>query len=521
MDNNKISDLPIVTFGKYKDKLITELLADQEYVKWLKQQSWFPKQKSIYNIIVNQQITSQNINQKTPEHNKLQNMFLDNANKQKLIDYIFPTCSIMNKLYELFNNEEFIFFFGKKDINNYNIINSIKDDKITFETIFNWDLCIEHKDYLSIEIQTIEQNELSEKNKFKKIFDAEQIKKFNDKINEFDDKINIRKEYDEIMLKKYEEELNYYIENKEQNNKQYEKEQVDYKTKEKLYDDNKTQFEQKILLDLCKKFKLSIDEYKKASDYSNEKKAINKEFIKYITQFESENKPKYDKMIDLIRCPEPYDERENFWHGHHNCDKYKKKYNDDFKSVYSLNYNKDNCIDEYKNKYNKRFEEEYDLYKKEIYKKLFKNFNHTIKKNNDIYIINIDLFYNVYDIFFEIKPILSDDYPNVLRKMKMQKELTQKNKIKYNYRGKELYYLLIDNFISDITTKKQLKDIFNQSNIRIIFIKDILNNIKNILNNKNTLNEINILQNDINELNNIITNKEKQILFLYDKIFKE
>ena len=322
------------------------------------------------------------------------------------------------------------------------------------------------------------------------------------------------------MLKKYEEELKYYLENKELNNKQYEKEKNEYVTKEKLYQDNKTRFEQKILLELCKKFKLSLDEYKKLSEYANEKKAINKELNTYITQFEVDNKPKYVKMIECLNCPEPYDDKENLWKESHKCEKYRKKYNDDFDCVYRLNYNKDKYINEYKNEYNKTFEKEYNSYREEFYKKLFKNFNHTINKNNDIYKIEIHLFHNIYDIFFEIKPLLSDDYPNVLRKIKTQKELIQKNKINYNKRDK-LYYLLIDKFISDTTTEKQLIDIFKQSNIRVIFTRDIFNNIKKIINTHNILSEINILQNDINELNNSIANKEKQMLLLYDKIFKK
>ena len=46
--------LPIVPFGKYKDKSVLDLLADEKYVEWLKQQSWFSNQKQIYNIVVHQ-----------------------------------------------------------------------------------------------------------------------------------------------------------------------------------------------------------------------------------------------------------------------------------------------------------------------------------------------------------------------------------------------------------------------------------------------------------------------------------
>jgi uncharacterized protein (DUF3820 family) len=80
--------LPIVPFGKYKDKSVLELLADEKYVEWLKQQSWFSNQKQIYNIVVHQTIPTTN-NSKTPEHNKLQNLFLDKSNQHKLLSQLF------------------------------------------------------------------------------------------------------------------------------------------------------------------------------------------------------------------------------------------------------------------------------------------------------------------------------------------------------------------------------------------------------------------------------------------------
>ena len=57
--------LPIVTFGKYKDKSVLELLADKQTLEWYKKQPWFQeKYPVIYNIVVNQQITSNNQNSK-------------------------------------------------------------------------------------------------------------------------------------------------------------------------------------------------------------------------------------------------------------------------------------------------------------------------------------------------------------------------------------------------------------------------------------------------------------------------
>lgn len=70
------SSLPLVTFGKYKGKPVTEMLADTKYVEWCKQQEFFKKHTTIYNICVNQTIGAQQTS-KTPEHNRIQNLFLD------------------------------------------------------------------------------------------------------------------------------------------------------------------------------------------------------------------------------------------------------------------------------------------------------------------------------------------------------------------------------------------------------------------------------------------------------------
>ena len=81
--------LPIVPFGKYKGKPITEFLADKNYVEWCKNQpGMLEKNPIIYNIIVNQQITPNNQTSKTPEHNKLQNLFLNPENLYNLRKHI-------------------------------------------------------------------------------------------------------------------------------------------------------------------------------------------------------------------------------------------------------------------------------------------------------------------------------------------------------------------------------------------------------------------------------------------------
>ena len=99
---------------------------------------------------------------------------------------------------------------------------------------------------------------------------------------------------------------------------------------------------------------------------------------------------------------------------------------------------------------------------------------------------NASLNYNSY-IYIEIKPILGDDYPNVLRKMKQQKNLTSCN----TEMMREHYILLVKDFASSTTTSEQLIQIFNQSNIKVIFLKDITEgDVKLIETNKDNISEL-------------------------------
>lgn len=81
--------IPIVTFGKrYNGKPVTELLKDTEYLEWCMKQPWFKKYTNIYNICVNQTITTTNSDSRTPEHNRLQNLFLNKDNQDKILKYL-------------------------------------------------------------------------------------------------------------------------------------------------------------------------------------------------------------------------------------------------------------------------------------------------------------------------------------------------------------------------------------------------------------------------------------------------
>jgi hypothetical protein len=125
-------DIPLVTFGKYKGKPVTELIADANYLEWCKKQDFF-KNTSVYNIVVNQVI--EKTSSKTPEHNKLQNLFLDDIFCEKIYDH---NVDWVEKIQELYENELFTKIFGDKKFNE----KIIKKFNVKFEAEYNWDVKI-------------------------------------------------------------------------------------------------------------------------------------------------------------------------------------------------------------------------------------------------------------------------------------------------------------------------------------------------------------------------------------------
>jgi hypothetical protein len=128
---NKFTGLPLITFGKYKNQPITTFLADTSYVEWCKTQEWFKKYPVIYNICVNNTITSKQ-SSKTPEHNKLQNIFLENMHIVSFLKYVYFQESMSwfkykKQLFLRLDNE---------------IINSTMN-YAEFEGIYNWDVIID------------------------------------------------------------------------------------------------------------------------------------------------------------------------------------------------------------------------------------------------------------------------------------------------------------------------------------------------------------------------------------------
>jgi len=153
--NMEEQTLPLVPFGKYKGQPITTLLNDTSYLEWCKQQEFFQKYPIVYNICVNQTITTNNQNAKTPEHNKLQNLFLDEQNQIKLLNILLGSNigAKFKKYFELLiSDEDFINSFGKIDMPD--IYRKLEYSKIVFEDKYNWDFILYHTDHQDIKFET-------------------------------------------------------------------------------------------------------------------------------------------------------------------------------------------------------------------------------------------------------------------------------------------------------------------------------------------------------------------------------
>jgi hypothetical protein len=513
--------LPIVPFGKYKDKSVLELLADEKYVEWLKQQPWFSNQKQIYNIVVHQTIPTTN-NSKTPEHNKLQNMFLDKNNQEKLLSKLFNIN--LHRINNLFADEDIIRCFGENIIPEF--INKLDKTTIKFEDKFNWDLVLYYKDNQYFTITSKLETELIDKEKYKEQYDIEEKAKYNNNLLLIDlliegriklDQEGINK-YDEKMkeyldkYEKYEHDLNVYIQQKPQNDKDIEL----YENKLKIYQTKKDKFITQQTKIICQELEINYDNFVNWNTTNNgyshldrdtkhttqEKKQlrdiVNDKLNPFITEFERLNtRPKFVKKIEIpIKppLPEKYDYNKEI--GSYSFEKDSEIY-ELVKNVNQIKYigyrilypvdkiNK--CKNEYENKYikdyEKNFNKHYEEYRLQYYRDIIKKYcndNVYVEKiNENQYKITIDICHYNYAVCCELKPTLSDDYPVVLRKLKTQIELTQNDKTKFE-KLKKIYILIIGSFTSIHVSKEQLITIFKQSNIEIIFTDEIFETSKSV-----------------------------------------
>jgi len=545
--------LPIVPFGKYKDKSVLDLLADEKYVEWLKQQSWFSKQTQIYNIVVHQTISATN-NSKTPEHNKLQNLFLDKNNQVKLLSKIFKVK--INNLNNLFLDEDIVRCFGENSIPEF--INNIDNTSIKFEDKFNWDLVLYYEDRQYIDILTNLEIEIFDREKYKKQYDIEENENYVISLSLIDKLIERRikldqegmNEYNEktieytYKLEKYEDDLKKFLQQKPQNDKAIEK----YENELQIYKSKRNNFitqQQKLI---CQEFGINYKNFvnwyvidtgyshlDKDNTHTTEEKTQLKEIVDnklkpYITEYEKINtQPNFVRKINIPikpSLPEKYDFKKSIPKCNAGGDDlfekvYKNKYMRScyyyLDSVDILNEYKKKFENEYEKNYEKNFNEHYEKYRLHFYEDLIKKYcneNVRVYKTNETqYKISIKICNYDYAVCCELKPTLSDDYPVVLRKLKTQIELTQNDKTHFEGINKK-YILIIGCFTSINVSKEQLITIFKQSNINIIFTDDLFEPstqvaIKYI--NRNTTTEQVLFENKLIEENKFLTDNLLQI----------
>jgi len=154
-------DLPCIPFGKYKGQEITKLFEDPNYTDWCLRQPWFKdKYSKIYNIVVTKSIYPTDT--PTPEHNKLQNLFLHEINCKKLFQIIDGE----RTLTEIYTTDAFKKLFNRpfKIQSGYEFIGEYIPE---FEGRFNWDIIIRIKPNAGCKV--IIEQENYDKIKFQKI----------------------------------------------------------------------------------------------------------------------------------------------------------------------------------------------------------------------------------------------------------------------------------------------------------------------------------------------------------------
>jgi uncharacterized protein (DUF3820 family) len=144
--------IPLMPIGKYKGRPVTDIIvSDPGYVDWFKKQPDFEKKyNATFNIFMTQQLPGSS---KTPQHNALQNKFLDNDVRNKVIEKKLPNTlnklrtfkEYLRKIEKLFDEPEFVSYCGKHCLNEHakNLLSrKYIDSKVELEAKFNWDVVI-------------------------------------------------------------------------------------------------------------------------------------------------------------------------------------------------------------------------------------------------------------------------------------------------------------------------------------------------------------------------------------------
>ena len=417
--------LPIVTFGQYKDKSVLELLANEKYVEWLKQQSWFSKHTQLYNIVVHQTISTTN-NSKTPEHNKLQNLFLDTSNQEKLLSKLFKNdLDLIDGINHLFRDIDIIRCFGENIIPEF--IHNLDKTTIKFEDKFNWDLVMYYRDIQRIKIISNLETELFDKIKYKEQYNIEEKEKYDTNLLLINKLIEARIKLDKETKYKYEEQLqNYHDEYNKYENElkiypQQKKQNIidisNYEDKLRIYEKKKEKVITHKQKEICLELGINYDNFSnwnfknngyshldKDTKHTQEEKRllqdiVNNKLNPFINEFDKINKsPQFVKNLFIPtkpHLPNKPDLEEGIYLSEkidnytyelfNKCKKIKYIYN--LPSVDKLNkYKKEyenEFMQNYENEFNKHYEEYRLQYYRDIINKYFNKGDVYVEKTND------------------------------------------------------------------------------------------------------------------------------------------
>ena len=252
--------LPIVSFGKYKGQPVTEFIKDIKYVEWCKQQTWFKNHSTVYNIVVNQSITHSNTSSKTPEHNRLQNLFLDKTIQKNLLSKVFDLNSENKKLESLFSDEEFIECFKPNEL--YKLDYNPEKCRVKFEDKFNWDVNMYYSAHNKLDMTSNSEIESKLKEIYKHQYDRDQKEIYDKECKFFELQITVRE-----MIDKKEAEYKNQFEINKKDIEEYNKNIELYNNKKKLFKINKTK-------EICKELHIDYMIYQTFDNASMHKSSL-------------------------------------------------------------------------------------------------------------------------------------------------------------------------------------------------------------------------------------------------------
>lgn len=455
-------DEEIVPFGKHKGKPVSVLLADQNYLKWCKDNKIFEKytNTNLYNIVYNINVLPISQDAPTPEHNKLQNLFLD-----KNIQYAFVN-SIYNidKKLEYFKKSIFIDNYLKSEDNLSEWVQTkIRSSlQVKFEEKFNWDIVLTIGYTSTYNNSKYITTYMDKCNIFRSIIAEKLTEIFKDKIA-----------YELYISGIYKKVVELYTKCSVTTYKDYNK--VVYCIPQKCKED--TYFNDKEYDEFAEKYikNVTYDDKKYDDKFRNHIKRIKNG---HLSLYEIETpkieltKEELNTSIETIFLMQDIKEfllhidRKDFWK------KEIKEKIDTFIHRYGSNpigqtiENIGNSLKEpLKDITNHTYRNKYD----DIYKDIY---------GHDITIYT--QFTDVCSICCELKPLLGDDYPCVLRKMKQQIDSTKRHIKEYCYdnnspfKEKVKFVLIVKEFKSDVTSLKQVQTIFAQHSIKLILLDSFI-----------------------------------------------